>query len=93
MLSELGPVSKAMLKYIQGRRGYIEIFRMIKTVSKKTGESHNNDWYFRRLVALTFEGRIEGTIHRNGDTLVIRFRRIEDKGIDEFPENEEDSGR
>lgn len=91
-MSELGPVSQAILDYIQERRGYIEIFRMIHAVALKTGVSQKNTWYFRRLVALTLEGRIEAKVNRTGDKLIIRFRRFEENGLEELPQMEEAEG-
>ena len=83
-MSELDAASQAILDFIQERRGYVEVYRMIRYVEKRTGERHPlTTWWFRRLAALALEGRITGTVHRS-KSLVIRFRRIEESyaGID-----------
>lgn len=77
-MSEIGPVSQAMLDYIDRRFGYIEIFRMIDEVARVTGIWHGNPWYFRRLLALGLEGRIEVKVIRKGDELSFRFRRLQE---------------
>ena len=77
-MSELGPVSQAILDYVDRRFGYIEIFRMIDEVARKTMAAHTNNWYFRRLVALSIEGRIEAKVYRTGDDVAIRFRRLQE---------------
>lgn len=87
-MSELGPASQAMLDYIRERRGFIEIFRMINAVSKRTGVPHKTEWYTRRLLVLALEGRIEAKVNRNGDLLVIRFRRLRENGLEELPQME-----
>jgi len=79
-VSELGPVSQAILDYVQDRPGYIQIFRMIHAVSRKTGTSHTTPWYFRRLVALALEGHIEARVFRTGDDVAIKFRRLQEAG-------------
>lgn len=78
-MAELGPISQAILDYINERPGYIEIFRMINYVSKRTKESHSHKWYRTQLTGLALEGRIEGTVQRqsNGNDIAIRWRRIE----------------
>lgn len=88
-IEKLDPLSQAILDYIEARRGYFERFRMIHAVGKKTGESHKNTFYFRRLAALAFEGRIEAVVNRPKGELVIRFRRFEDNGLEELPDIEE----
>ncbi len=76
-MSKLGPVSRAILEYVNEYPGYIELFRMISIVSHKTGERHMSKWYFRRLVALAMEGRIDANVYRGDDDYVnIRFRRL-----------------
>ena len=77
-MKELGPVSQAILDYVDRRFGYIEIFRMIDEVARKEGAAHTNTWYFRRLVALSIEGRIEAKVYRTGDDVSIRFRRLQE---------------
>jgi len=77
-MSELGPVSQAILDYMEGYFGYIAIFSMIHRVSLKTGTSHTNHWYFRRLVALALEDHIEARVFRTGDDVVIKFRRLQE---------------
>ena len=75
---ELGPVSQAILDHIDVRKGYIVIFEMVHRVSLKTGTSHTTPWYFRRLVALSLEGRIEARVFRTGDDVAIKFRRLQE---------------
>ncbi|MFH2110587.1 MAG: hypothetical protein ABIJ47_04930 [Candidatus Bathyarchaeota archaeon] len=79
-MSELGPVSQAILDHVNKAFGYIEIFRMINRVALKTGAKHTNNWYFRRLVALTLEGLIEAKVFRTGDDVAVRFRRLQEEG-------------
>ena len=79
-MSELGPVSQAILAHVNRSFGYIEFFRLIKEVSRKTGARHSQAWWFRRLVALSLEGRIEATVHRAGDNVTIQFRRLQEAG-------------
>ena len=89
-MSNLGPASQAMLDYINERRGFIEIFRMINAVGKKTGVPHKTEWYTRRLLVLALEGRIDAKINRSpDDVLVIRFRRLRENGLEGIPEIEE----
>ena len=75
-MGELGPVSKAILDYVETSRGEVAIFSMINRVSRVTGTSHTSPWFFRRLVALTLEGWIDAKVHRTGDDVVIRFRSL-----------------
>ncbi len=77
-MSELGPVSQAILNHIDMKKGYIVIFDMLHRVSRKTGTSHTTPWYFRRLVALALEGRIEAQVIRTGDDVAIKFRRLQE---------------
>lgn len=90
-MSELGPVSQAILDYVNSAFGSIVFFKMIYEVSRVTGDSHTDNWYFRRLVALALEGRIEGRVYRTGDKVTIRFRRLQDKGLEGLPEIEGDN--
>jgi len=76
-LSELGSVSQAILDYVNSALGYIVFSRMTTEVERKTGTSHTVAWYFRRLVALALEGRIEGRVFRTGDDMAIKFRRLQ----------------
>jgi len=76
-MSELGPVSQAILEYINERPGYIEIFRMINAVARKTGESHSHKWYRTQLMGLTLEDRIEARVQRTGDKIAILFKKKE----------------
>ena len=77
-MSELGPVSQAILDYVNSAYGYIIFFNVIREVSRMTGTSHTDAWYFRRLVALALEGRIEGRVYRIGDKVAIKFRRLQE---------------
>jgi len=79
-LSELGPVSQAILNYVDETGGYLIIYKLIREVARETGASHTENWYFRRLVALALEGRIKATVRRDGDSLTVRFRRITEFG-------------
>jgi len=74
-MGELGPVSQAVLDYVNDSFGYVEFFRVINAAARVTETSHSESWYFRRLVALALEGRIEATVRRDGDNVTIRFRR------------------
>lgn len=78
MTEELGPVSQALLDHVNRSPGYISLYSMIHAVARKTGESHTEGWYFRRLVTLALEGRIEARVHRTGDTVTIQFRRLQE---------------
>lgn len=77
-MSDLGPVSQAILEYVNSAFGYIILFKMIYEVSKKTNVSHTDSWYFRRLVALALEGRIEARVYRTGDNVAIQFRCLQE---------------
>ena len=79
-MRELGPVSQAILDYIDLRKGYVVIFEMVHRVSLKTGTSHTTPWYFRRLVALALEGRIDAKVDRTDDQVAIIFRRLQEVG-------------
>jgi len=70
-------VSQAILDYVNDAFGYIALFKMYRQVSRKTGTSHTMPWYFRRLVALALEGRIEARVFRTGDDMAIKFRRLQ----------------
>jgi len=89
-MRELGPISQAILDYVNSAFGYIVFFRMIYEVARTMGVSHTDNWYFRRLVALALEGRIEGRVYRTEDKVAIRFRRLQDKGLEDLPEIEGD---
>ena len=77
-MAELGPVSQAILDYVNGALGYIGGYIMMAQISRKTGTSHSGPWFFRRLVALALEGRIEAKVYRTGDVVAITFRRLQD---------------
>ncbi len=89
---ELGPVSEAILDYVDSAFGSIIFFKMIYEVARTTGVSHTNNWYFRRLVALALEGRIEGRVYRTGDKVTVRFRRLQEAFMDDLPEIEGNRG-
>lgn len=89
-MRELGPISQAILDYVNSAFGYIVFFRMIYEVARTTGVSHTDNWYFRRLVALALEGRIEGRIYRTEDKVTVRFRHLQGKGLEDLPEIEGD---
>jgi len=92
-MSELGPISQAILDYVNSAFGSIVFFKMIYEVARTTGVSHTDNWYFRRLVALALEGRIEGRVYRTGDKVTVRFRRLQEKGLENLPEIEDGWGR
>jgi len=77
-MAELGPVSQAILDYVNYAAGYIEFFRLINRVRQLTGASHTNNWFFRRLVALALEGHIEAKVLRRHDLVIIKFRRLQE---------------
>ena len=79
-MTELGPVSQAILDYVNGTLGYLVIYSLIRDVARETGASHTENWYFRRLVALAIEGRIKATVFRDGDQLTVRLRRLTEFG-------------
>ena len=79
-MTELGPISQAILDYVNGTVGYLVMYRLILNVARETGASHTENWYFRRLVALALENRINATVFRDGDSLTVRFRRITEFG-------------
>lgn len=87
-MGELGPVSQAILDHVNSAFGYIALFKMYDQVSRKTGTSHTIPWYFRRLVALTLEGRIEARVFRTGDDMEIKFRRLQENGLEEISQIE-----
>ena len=76
MVTELGPVSQAILDYVNWRAGDISLFRVINYAAGETGARHTESWYFRRLAALALEGHIMAVVHRDGDKLAFRFRRL-----------------
>ena len=76
MVSELGPISQAILDYVNQAFGYVDFFRVVNWAERETGASHTDNWYFRRLVALALECRIEVRVYRTGDDLAFRFRRL-----------------
>lgn len=87
---ELGPVSQAILEYVQERHGYIQIYPLISTVWIMTGQRHAPKWYFRRLVALALDGLIEANVYRGDDDYVnIRFRKLKDNGLGDLPRIED----
>ena len=89
-MTELGPISQSILDYVNSAFGSIVFFEMIHEVARTTGASHTNNWYFRRLVALALEGRIEGRVYRAADKVTVRFRRLQEAFMDDLPEIEGD---
>lgn len=77
-MSELGPVSKALLERINRSFGYVEIGYLISWAKTSTGLRHGHIWWQRRLVALALEGHIDAKVYRTGDRLAILFRRKEE---------------
>lgn len=73
-MSELGPISKALLDVVKGSFGYITISDVVTEATKRS-RWHSGEWWFRRLVALAVEGYIEAKVYRDGDAIAIKFRR------------------
>jgi len=73
---ELGPASQALLDRVNLVFGYVEIGTLISWARAKTGLGHSPDWWYRRIVALALEGRIEARVFRTGDKLALKFRRL-----------------
>jgi len=88
-INKLGRVSQAILDYVNSKPGDIQNFKMIHAVALKTGESHSLKWYFRQLVGLALEGRIEAKVNRTGDTVAITFRCLREDSLEELPQIEE----
>lgn len=76
-MSELGPVSQGILDYVNQHFDYIGFYRLSGEVTRKTGAHRSSNWYWRRLAALAMEGRIEVEVHRQGDEIDFRFRRLQ----------------
>ena len=74
-MSELGPISKALLDVVNETFGFITPQKVTLEAANKTDAWHSNEWWFRRLVALALEGRIEGHVFRKDDEVTINFRR------------------
>ena len=79
-MTELGPVSQAILDYVNETVGFLKMYRLIREVAQETGVSHTQDWYFRRLVALALEGRINAKVFRDGERVAVMFRRLSEFG-------------
>lgn len=73
-MSELGPISKALLDVVEESFGYITISEVVTEATKRS-RWHSGEWWFRRLVALNIEDYIEAKVYRNGDQIAIKFRR------------------
>jgi len=74
-MSELGPASKALLDVVNETFGFISQYDTIAEAATRTDVWHSENWWFRRLVALALESRIEVHLHREGDSVAFRFRR------------------
>ena len=72
---ELGPASEALLERINMTSGSIHIEATIEWAKKKTRIKKNEYWWYRRLVALYVEGRIDAGINRTGDIVYVSFQR------------------
>ncbi|MBA7686747.1 hypothetical protein ES703_95202 [subsurface metagenome] len=79
-MSELGPASKALLERVNLSFGYMELGTLISWARTKTALGHGHIWWYRRLVALALEGRIDAKVHRNGDQIAILFKKKEAEG-------------
>lgn len=77
-MEELGPGSRALLDRINLSFGYIELGTLTSWARAKTGLGHSTNWWYRRIVALALEGRIEARVYRTGDDLAIKFRRLQE---------------
>lgn len=78
-MSELGPVSQAILEYVNSKPGFISFWNMIITVSKEENVNHTSPWWFRRLIALALEGHIEATVyHLPDNNLSFKFRHLQE---------------
>lgn len=77
-MKELGPGSLALLDRVNLAFGYVEIGTLISWARAKTGLGHTSHWWYRRLVALALEGRIEAKVYRTGDQIAIKFRRLQE---------------
>jgi len=80
-LSELGPASKALLERINTSFGYVVIGTLISWTREKTGLGQTEQWWYRRLMALVLEGRIDSKVFRTGDKVAIMFRKKKDDGV------------
>lgn len=81
---EVGPVSQAILDYVNSTFGFISFNKLQNAISDKLNSLHPELWYYRRLVALALEGRIEADVRRDGDKLLVKFRRLQEaKGVGE----------
>jgi len=74
-MSELGPASKVLLDRVNLSFSYVEIGTLVSWARAKTGHGHSTDWWYRRLVALALEGRIDAKVYRTGDDIAIKFRK------------------
>jgi len=74
-LSELGPASKALLERVNMSFSTVEIGTLVSWARAKTGLGHSSYWWYRRLMALALEGRIEAKVYRTGDKVAIMFRK------------------
>lgn len=84
-MSELGPVSQAILEYVNSQPGFISFWHMIRTVSREENVKFHAPWWFRRLVALALEGHIEATVYRRpDDNMSFKYRRLQE--TEEKPE-------
>ena len=79
-LSELGPASKALLERVNTSFGNITIEDTIVWAKRKTKLSHDDQWWYRRLVALALEGYIDTRVYRTGDKITILFRKKKEAG-------------
>jgi hypothetical protein len=79
-MSKLGPASKILLDRINQSTRYVELATLVSWAMAKTGYEHWDNWWYRRIVALALEGRIEAKVYRNGDDIAIKFRRKKEEG-------------
>ena len=74
-LSELGPASKALLERVNMSFGNVELGTLISWARAKTGLGHSSNWWYRRIVALALERRIDARVYRTGDKIALLFRK------------------
>jgi len=79
-VNELGPASKALLERVNLSFGYVELGTLVSWARAKTGLGHGHIWWYRRLVALALEGRIDAKVSRTGDQIAILFKKKEAEG-------------
>lgn len=80
-MSQLGPVSRDILDLVNDTDGYANVHIIAVTLNNYRSVSRSEFWYRNRLIALAFEGHIEGTTFRVGDRIFLRFRRLQEAEV------------